>query len=257
MAYNINTTIINGELLTPSASTITIEASQQTFQFKGSDGLGFNKMVVNDNVVNPELLTEADVSISTNYGTYRGSINNLLDGSSSSIWWSSQAQLAGKYILLTFSVPITLTSFETISNHSSDYVQSNNVLQVSSDNSSWTTIGTFENAQTTSFTRITNAVDIKYVRIYAQSGVSNWLQLSQISFTYEMADIYQYSLTNISSDVNVRIVFGPESTIYVKTSDGNFTEHDATFVNIDGSWVEMPIEQLYIYLKNKTILYNI
>ena len=148
-------------------------------------------------------------------------------------------------------MPITLTSFETISNHTSDYVHSNNVLQVSSDNSSWTTIGTFENTQTTSFTGITNAVDIKYVRIYAQSGISNWLQLSQISFTYEMADIYQYSLTNISSDVNVRIVFGPESAIYVKTNDGNFTEQDATFVNIDGSWVEMPIEQLYIYLKNR------
>ena len=51
MAYNINTTIINGELLVPSASTITIETSSQTFQFKGIDGLGFNKMVINDNVV--------------------------------------------------------------------------------------------------------------------------------------------------------------------------------------------------------------
>lgn len=256
MAYNINTTIINGELLVPSASAITIETSSQTFQFKGNDGLSFNKMVVNDNIVNPELLTEANVSISTNYGTYRGSLNNLLDGSSSTIWWSNQAQLSGKYILLTFSAPITLTSFSTISTHKSDYVHSNNVLQVSSDNSSWTTIGTFENTQTSSFTGITNAVDIKYVRIYAQSDVSNWLQLSQISFTYEINGIYQYTLTNISSNINVRIVFGPESTIYVKTNDGKFTEHVATFVNVDGSWSEVPIEQLYIYLKNKTILYN-
>lgn len=159
-------------------------------------------------------------------------------------------------MLLTFSAPITLTSFSTISTKANDYPHSNNVLQVSADNVSWTTIGTFENAQTNTFTGITNAVGVKYVRIYAQSSISNWLYINQINFTYEINGIYQYILSNITENVEVKILFGDEYALYMKTNDGKFTEHSVTFINKNGTWTESTMSELYNHLKNKTILYS-
>ena len=256
MAYNINTTIVNGELMQPSSSAVTITSSSQIFQFKGDDGFDFNKMTVNGNQVTPQLLTTANVSLSTNYSTYEGALNNMLDGSSNTHWWSGNAQLSGYYVLLTFSAPITLTSFSTISTKANDYPHSNNVLQVSADNASWTTIGTFEDAQTSTFTGITNAVGVKYVRIYAQSSISNWLYINQINFTYEINGIYQYILSNITENVEVKILFGDEYALYMKTNDGKFTEHSVTFINKNGTWAESTMSELYNHLKNKTILYS-
>lgn len=254
---NINTTIINGELVLPSSSSVTVSTSSQTFWFKGDDGFDFNRMTVNGNSVTPQLLSSAvTVNISTSYSTHSGSTRNLIDGSTSTYWWGGNAQTAGQYVLFTFSRPITLKSFSTTSSHSRDYPKPNNVLQVSSDNVTWTTVGTFQNAQTSTFTGITNARNVRYARIYATSSISNWLYLNEVSYTYDIEDLYQYVLTNISSDVEVRIVFGSEFTAYIKAADNRFVEHTATLIKGDGGWNESSIGDLYIHLKNKDILFS-
>ena len=132
--------------------------------------------------------------ITTNYGTYGGDLENLKDSSTSTYWWSSENQSTGKYILMTFDAPVTLTSVKTYCSKSGDRLNTNDVLQVSADKSSWTQIGTFANQATNSFTG--EWTDVKYLRIYASSTVSYWLYINYITLEYSGSNAWNYSFTS-------------------------------------------------------------
>lgn len=238
--HTITSTVIHGVMNSENPLIVTEGATGTEILFSADKDYSFKEMTVNGTYVTPTKnpLKAADnitVTYSTNYGTYSSySFDNCHDGSNSTYFWSNGSQSVGKYILMEFSEPVDLTEFSTYSSSSSDYPGSNNVLQVSSDGSSWTTAGIFSDSVTTSLTDL-SAKNISYVRIYSNTANSSWLVLNEISMTYKASGSdtvdydYKYTFTeSITEDKTVVIVFAKESKVYLK---------------LDGEW--KPIQQVY------------
>lgn len=245
--YNVSTSITNGTLRDPTTASMSInEGDSCEITFNGNSECTFSSMTVNGTSVTP-ITKNAPAAlptytVSTNYGTYSTyALSNAYDGDDSSYFWSSNAQASGKYILITFSDYVNLSAFSTYSSNSTDYPHSCNVLQASADNSNWTDIGTFSDSQTTTFSSITNANNIKYVRIYASSSISNWLVLNEITMSYVAAGVgeeyYSYTIPSVDTDMAVVITFAEPPAHYVKV-DGVWKKAITIYKKIDGVWTE-------------------
>ena len=261
VTHTVSTTITNGTLRTPTtASMDVLEGDNCEITFNGNSGYNFASMTVNGTSVTPITKTaEVDLptyTVSTNYGTYSTyALSNAYDGDDSSYFWSSEAQAIGKYILITFSDFVNLSSFSTYSSNSTDYPHSCNVLQVSADNSSWTDVGTFSDSQTTTFSSITNANNIKYVRIYASSSVTQWLVINEITMSYTAAgtgeEYYSYTIPSVDEDIVVVITFEEPPGHYVKI-DGTWKRVITIYKKIDGVWTEFD----YSYSDDEKLVYK-
>ena len=142
----------------------------------------------------------------------------------------------------------------TYSSNSTDYPNSVNKLQVSSDNTNWVDVGTFQNNQTSTFTGI-NATKIKYVRIYCdKTGNNSWLVLNSVTFTYTVPVIeegYSYTLSNIDGDKTVEITFINTNRVLLKVN-GEYKEGTA-YKKTSGRWTAVTPKELSDYLKDKKI----
>ena len=246
--HTISTSITGGTLRRPTTSSATVSGgANYEITFTGNPDYTFSSMTVNNVEVTPIIKSAPAVSptytVSTNYNTYSTyALSNAYDGNNSTYFWSSEAQTTGKYILITFSDFVNLSSFSTYSSNSTDYPHPCNVLQVSTDGTNWTNIGTFSDTQTSTFSNITNANNIKYVRIYATSGISNWLVLNEITMSYESAagsggEYYSYTISAIDSDKTVVIIFNEPSAHYVKV-DGRWRKVLTAYRKVNGAWEE-------------------
>lgn len=190
--------IADGSIVTGTVKSTTIHnvyiSSLTPTSSDGSDGdiwlIGSGGTVSGD----------VDYEYSTNYSTYDGSLDNLKSTSTSTYWWSGESQTSGKYVLITFDSPVTLTKVVTYGSKINDYIRSNNKLQVSSDGSNWTQAGSFSNSNTNTFTGKWN--NVKYLRIYASSTQNYWLYINYITLTYEAEKSWQYSFTNIYKKID-------------------------------------------------------
>ena len=247
--HTISTSITGGTLRSPTTSSATVSGgANYEITFTGNPDYTFSSMTVNNVEVTPIIksapaTTLPRYTVSTNYSTYSTyALSNAYDGNNSTYFWSSEAQTTGKYILITFSDFVNLSSFSTYSSNSTDYPHSCNVLQVSTDGTNWTNIGTFSDTQTSTFSNITNANNIKYARIYATSGISNWLVLNEITMSYESAagpggEYYSYTISAIDSDKTVVIIFNEPSAHYVKV-DGRWRKVLTAYRKVNGAWEE-------------------
>ena len=130
-----------------------------------------------------DLTADVDVTIaaSTNYTTNAGQLSNLVDGNEDTYWQSKDNQSFGKYVQLTFSAPVKVTSVRVLSKQSAQSPQ-NQTLQISSDGTTWTDIGT---VNTTDVTVTTNLdMSVKYVRLYQKSWYFSQLYLKEINVNY-------------------------------------------------------------------------
>lgn len=249
ITHIISTSITGGTLRSPTTSSATVSSgANYEITFNGNPDYTFSSMTVNDVEVTPIIKsapapTLPTYTVSTNYNTYSTyALSNAYDGNNSTYFWSSEAQTNGKYILITFSDFVNLSSFSTYSSNSTDYPHPCNVLQVSADGTNWTNIGTFSDTQTSTFSNITNANNIKYARIYATSGISNWLVLNEITMSYESAagsggEYYSYTISGIDGDKTVVIIFNEPSAHYVKV-DGRWRKVLTAYRKVNGAWEE-------------------
>lgn len=249
ITHTISTSITGGTLRSPTTASATVSGgANYEITFNGNPGYALSSMTVNGVEVTPIIKsapapTLPRYTVSTNYSTYQAyALSNAYDGNNSTYFWSSEAQTQGKYILITFNDFINLKSFSTYSSNSTDYPHPCNMLQVSADGTSWTDIGTFSNAQTSTFSNITNANNIKYARIYATSSVSNWLVINEITMSYESAagsggEYYSYTISAIDSDKTVVIIFNEPDTHYVKV-DGRWRKVLTAYRKVNGVWEE-------------------
>lgn len=248
--HTISTSITGGSLRSPTTASATVSGdADYEITFNGNPGYSLSSMTVNGVEVTPIIksapaTTLPRYTVSTNYSTYQWyDLSNAYDGDDYTYFWSSEAQAQGKYILITFSDFVNLKSFSTYSSNSTDYPHSCNVLQVSADNTSWTNIGIFSDSQTNTFSNITNANNIKYVRIYVNTdGVSNWLVLNEITMSYESAsgsggEYYSYTISAIDSDKTVVIIFNEPDAHYVKV-DGRWRKVLTAYRKVNGAWEE-------------------
>ena len=246
--HTISTSITGGTLRNPTVASAAVrDGANYEITFNGNPGYALSSMTVNGVEVTPTIKsapapTLPTYTVSTNYGTYQTyALSNAYDGNNSTYFWSSEAQTQGKYILITFSDFINLKSFSTYSSNDRDYPHPCNVLQVSADNENWTDIGTFSDTQTSTFSNITNANNIKYVRIYATSNIENWLVLNEITMSYESAQLggeyYSYTISAIDSDKTVVIIFNEPDVHYVKV-DGRWRKVLTAYRKVNGAWEE-------------------
>ena len=246
--HTVSTSITGGVLRNPTTASATVrDGANYEITFNGNPGYTLSSMTVNGVEVTPTIKnapapTLPRYTVSTNYGTYQTyALSNAYDGDDSTFFWSSEAQTQGKYILITFSDFVNLKSFSTYSSNNRDYPHPCNMLQVSADGASWTNIGTFSDTQTSTFSNITNANNIKYVRIYATSDIENWLVLNEITMSYESAQLggeyYSYTISAIDSDKTVVIIFNEPDVHYVKV-DGRWRKVLTAYRKINGAWEE-------------------
>ena len=246
--HTISTSITGGTLRNPTVASATVrDGDNYEITFNGNPSYTLSSMTVNGVEVTPTIKsapapTLPTYTVSTNYGTYQTNVlSNAYDGNNSTFFWSSEAQTQGKYILITFSDFVNLKSFSTYSSNDRDYPHPCNMLQVSADNENWTDIGTFSDTQTSTFSNITNANNIKYVRIYATSNIENWLVLSEITMSYESAQLggeyYSYTISAIDSDKTVVIIFNEPDVHYVKV-DGRWRKVLTAYRKVNGAWEE-------------------
>ena len=257
--YTVTTTITNGVLVNPSTSEVVVGGSDLDFFFRGNEKTKFMSMKVNGAAVTVTKMAGQNSSAatwtpSTNYGTYNNYAITNVNGDDSTYFWSNEAQSVGKYILFTFNKFIDLTGVTTYSNNSTDYPSSVNKLQVSSDNTNWVNVGTFQNNPTSTFTGI-NATKIKYVRIYCDTtGNNSWLVLNSVTFTYTVPVIeegYSYTLSNIDGDKTVEITFINTNRVLIKIN-GEYKEGTA-YKKTSGRWTAVTPKELSDYLKDKKI----
>ena len=246
--HTISTSITGGTLRSPTTASATVsDGANYEITFNSNPGYTLSSMTVNGVEVTPIIknapaTTLPRYTVNTNYSTYQTyALSNAYDGNDSTYFWSTEAQTSGKYILITFSDFVNLNSFSTYSSNSTDYPHPCNVLQVSADGTSWTDIGTFSDTQTSTFSNITNANNIKYVRIYATSGISNWLVLNEITMSYESAQLggeyYSYTISAIDSDKTVVIIFNEPDVHYIKV-DGRWRKVLTAYRKVNGAWEE-------------------
>lgn len=246
LPYTVTTTITNGTLYT-NASITASAGDDVLINFNPYDGYEFKSMTVNGVAVTPTYTSKAKSAItvkySTNYSTYSSyAFANCYDGSTSTYFWSSEAQATGKYVLITFSAAVDLDSFSTYSSNSTDYPNTNNYLQVSSDGgTTWTDIGAFSASTTTTFSDI-GASGINAIRIYAKSDISNWLVINEITMNYSVHQSavqgYSYTIASIDEDKNVIIICEKELTdvLYIK-ENGEWVTIKKFYQKVDGAWV--------------------
>lgn len=246
--HTISTSITGGTLRNPTVASATVrDGANYEITFNGNPSYTLSSMTVNGVEVTPTIKsapapTLPTYTVSTNYGTYQTNVlSNAYDGNNSTFFWSSEAQTQGKYILITFSDFVNLKSFSTYSSNDRDYPHPCNMLQVSADNGNWTDIGTFSDTQTSTFSNITNANNIKYVRIYATSNIENWLVLNEITMSYESAQLggkyYSYTISAVDGDKTVVIIFNEPDAHYVKV-DGRWRKVLTAYRKVNGAWEE-------------------
>ena len=246
--HTISTSITGGTLRNPTVASATVrDGANYEITFNGNPSYTLSSMTVNGVEVTPTIKsapapTLPTYTVSTNYGTYQTNVlSNAYDGNNSTFFWSSEAQTQGKYILITFSDFVNLKSFSTYSSNDRDYPHPCNMLQVSADNGNWTDIGTFSDTQTSTFSNITNANNIKYVRIYATSNIENWLVLNEITMSYESAQLggeyYSYTISAIDSDKTVVIIFNEPDVHYIKVN-GRWRKVLTAYRKVSGTWEE-------------------
>ena len=251
ITHTISTSITGGTLRSPTTASATVSGgANYEITFNGNPGYTLSSMTVNGVEVTPTIKsapapTLPTYTVSTNYGTYQTNVlSNAYDGNNSTFFWSNQAQDAGRYILITFSDFVNLNRFSTYSSNSTDFPHSNNYLQVSIDGTDWTDIGAFSEAQTSTFSNITNANRIKYARIYAKESDPDmhWLVLNEITMSYESAagsggEYYSYTISAIDSDKTVVIIFNEPDVHYVKV-DGRWRKVLTAYRKVNGVWEE-------------------
>ena len=257
--YTVTTTITNGVLVNPSDSEVVVGGSNLDFFFRGNERTKFMSMKVNDAAVTVTKVAGQNSSAatwtpSTNYGTYNNNAITNINDDENTYFWSNETQSVGKYILFTFNKFINLTGVTTYSSNSTDYPNSVNKLQVSSDNTNWVNVGTFQDNPTSTFTGI-NATKIKYVRIYCDTtGNNSWLVLNSVTFTYTVPVIeegYSYTLSNIDGDKTVEIIFINTNRVLLKVN-GEYKEGTA-YKKTSGRWTAVTPKELSDYLKDKKI----
>ena len=116
------------------------------------------------------------------YGWY--SYNNMIDGNRNSKCWFDGNQTAGDEVLFTFPGKVKLSGVNVVQADQGDILRDAEV-QISADKVNWTTVGTLKGTDPLEKRFDFDAQEVKYVRIYINSGHGAWYQISEVEFVLE------------------------------------------------------------------------
>ena len=124
-------------------------------------------------------------TISATKGYYSWySYNNMIDGNRNSKCWFGADQTAGDEVLFTFPGKVKLSGVNVVQADQGDILRDAEV-QISADKVNWTTVGTLKETDPLEKRFDFDAQEVKYVRIYLNSGHGAWYQISEVEFVLE------------------------------------------------------------------------
>ena len=127
-------------------------------------------------------------TISATKGYYSWySYNNMIDGNRNSKCWFGANQTAGDEVLFTFPGKVKLSGVNVVQADQGDILRDAEV-QISADKVNWTTVGTLKDTDPLEKRFDFDAQEVKYVRIYINSGYGAWYQISEVEFVLEAID---------------------------------------------------------------------
>lgn len=119
---------------------------------------------------------------STNRGRTTYPASNVIDGNTSTMYWSSSEQTKGAYVQVDLGAAIPFDTVRLTSpSGTEDYCTNADVL-VSEDGNNWTKIGSYT-GNTSTPTAFTNTLDkARYIKVAVTVEKENWWQLSEIEW---------------------------------------------------------------------------
>ena len=124
-------------------------------------------------------------TISASMGYYQYyTYNNMIDGNRNSKCWFDGNQTAGDEVLFTFPGKVKLSGVNVVQADQGDILHDAEV-QISADKVNWTTVGTLKDTDPLEKRFDFDAQEVKYVRIYLNSGYGAWYQISEVEFVLE------------------------------------------------------------------------
>ena len=118
-------------------------------------------------------------------GGYNCVISNIIDGNTSTYYWSEANQSVGMYARVDLGAEVRFDAVQVSAPAHGDYCTNANV-QLSSDGYNWTTIGTFtssrSSATTNTYTVPTSVESFRYIQVVITTARSYWWQLSEIAW---------------------------------------------------------------------------
>ena len=169
-----------------TSETYTLEG-EKTISVEGDSGIAKANLTYSEGT-GAEVSYSASASASVSgytQGGYNCVISNIIDGSTSTYYWSEANQSVGMYARVDLGAEVRFDAVQVSAPAHGDYCTNANV-QLSSDGYNWTTIGTFtssrSSATTNTYTVPTSVESFRYIQVVITTARSYWWQLSEIAW---------------------------------------------------------------------------
>ena len=160
---------------------------EQTFTHTGDAAIARGELTVVQGTgtkVSYSASASASVSGYTD-GGYNCVASNLIDGDTSTYYWSTSCQTSGMYARVDLGAEVRFDAVQISAPAHGDYCTNANV-QLSSDGRTWTTIGTFTSSRSTAVTKtyaVPSSVEsFRYIQVALTTARNYWWQLSEIAW---------------------------------------------------------------------------
>ena len=179
-------------------------------------------------------------------GGYNCVISNIIDGNTSTYYWSEANQSVGMYARVDLGAEVRFDAVQVSAPAHGDYCTNANV-QLSSDGYNWTTIGTFtssrSSATTKTYTVPTSVESFRYIQVVITTARSYWWQLSEIAW----GSLNGSSFTRAAAS-------GTVQTGTLTTTELSFTGVGAgtTSYVVDGVKYVIEVEEDHVHTWEKT-----
>lgn len=169
--------------------TVTVN-SDYTETLEGdltAEELKYDNSVVNVKTelqkVNAETISySASASASKNVEIYN-TLDNLIDGDSSTCFWSGNNQVVGQYVQVDLgtAIPFNTIQLTSPSDVDNDYCEDADVL-VSADGSNWKNIGSYTGTTPSQNFSNNKLPKVRYIRVQITKDKKNWWKLAEIAW---------------------------------------------------------------------------
>ena len=160
---------------------------EQTFTHTGDAAIARGELTVVQGTgtkVSYSASASASVSGYTD-GGYNCVASNLIDGDTSTYYWSTSCQTSGMYARVDLGAEVRFDAVQISAPAHGDYCTNANV-QLSADGRTWTTIGTFTSSRSTAVTKtyaVPSSVEsFRYIQVALTTARNYWWQLSEIAW---------------------------------------------------------------------------
>ena len=179
-------------------------------------------------------------------GGYNCVISNIIDGNTSTYYWSEANQSVGMYARVDLGAEVRFDAVQVSAPAHGDYCTNANV-QLSSDGYNWTTIGTFTSSRSSATTKTYTVPDsvesFRYIQVVITTARSYWWQLSEIAW----GSLNGSSFTRAAAS-------GTVQTGTLTTTELSFTGVGAgtTSYIVDGVKYVIDVEEDHVHTWEKT-----